>query len=56
MPKEKGWLNAAQAGFRKHRSYEDQVLRVTQAIRDGFQSKKRSLLVLLDYSKAYDKI
>ena len=56
MAEEKGWLNAAQAGFRKRRSCEDQDLRVTQAISDGFQSKKRSVLVLLDYSKAYDKI
>jgi len=54
----KGWINAAQAGFRKHHSCEDQILGVTQSISDGFQTKpgKRSVLVLLDYSKAYDKV
>jgi len=46
MAEEKGWLNAAQACFR---SCEDQILRVTQAISDGFQAKKRTVLVLLDY-------
>jgi len=53
---ETGWLNAAQTGFRKHRSCEDQILRVIQAISDGFLTKRRTVRVLLDYSKAYDKI
>jgi len=58
LAEENGWINSVQAGFRKHHSCEDQILRVTQSISDGFQSKpgKRSVLVLLDYSKAYDKV
>ena len=48
-------LNAQQAAFRKGRSCEDQIIRIMQAVEDGFQQKKsqRSVLVLLDFSKAY---
>ena len=47
-----------QAGFRKDRGCEDQITRVIQQIQDGFHSKpmKRSVLVLLDFSKAYDMV
>ena len=47
-----------QAGFRRGRSCEDQIMKMVQAIEDGFQKKKmeRSVLVMLDYSKAYDKV
>jgi hypothetical protein len=53
-----GWFSHLQAGFRKGRSCEDQILRITQAIEDGFQRKsmERSVLVLLDFSKAYDMV
>ena len=51
-----GWFSSYQAGFRKGRGVEDQVLRVVQKISDGFQRKEKSLLVLLDFSKAYDTI
>ena len=52
------WFNEQQAGFRKGRSCEDQIIRLTQAIEDGFQQKKtrKSVLVLLDFSKAYDTV
>ena len=50
------WLSPLQAGFRKGRGVEDQILRITQRISDGFQRKEKSLLVLLDLSKAYNKI
>ena len=52
------WFSDLQAGFRRGRSCMDQILRITQAIEDGFQSKKleRSVLVLLDYSKAFDQV
>ena len=54
----KGLFNHQQAGFRKGRGCEDQIARVIQAIQDGFNSKpmKRSILVLLDFSKAYDTV
>jgi ribonuclease HI len=58
MAEEQGWFSHLQAGFRKGRSCEDQVLRIVQAIENGFQQKKleRSVMVLLDYSKAYDMV
>jgi ribonuclease HI len=54
----KGWLSKSQTGFRKLRSTEDQVIRITQSISDSFQSKpaKRTMMVLIDYSKAYDRV
>ena len=53
-----GWFSDLQAGFRRGRSCTDQILRISQAIEDGFQSKdlERSVLVLLDYSKAFDTV
>ena len=58
LAESKGWLSGLQAGFRRGRACEDQILRITQAIDDGFQAKpmKRSVLVLLDFSKAYDTV
>ena len=47
-----------QAGFRRGRSCEDQILKLTQAIENGFQKKRmeRSVLVLLDFSAAFDTV
>jgi hypothetical protein len=45
----RGMLNSDQSGFRPKRSTEDQVIRLSQAISDGF-------LALLDFSKAYNKV
>ena len=47
-----------QAGFRARRCSEDQVLKLSQSVLDGFQCKrpKRTVLALLDFSKAYDTI
>jgi hypothetical protein len=52
------WFNPQQAGFRKGRSCEDQIVRIAQAIEDNFQKSpmNRSILVLLDFSKAYDTV
>ena len=54
----KNMLSHLQAGFRRNLSCEDQVLKMTQLIEDGFQRKRcnRSVLVLLDYSKAFDQV
>jgi ribonuclease HI len=52
------WVDE-QAGFRGLRSTEDQVLRISQAISDGFQQRPkahRTVLALLDFSKAYDTV
>jgi hypothetical protein len=54
-----GMLNSDQSGFRPQRSTDDQVIRLSQAISGGFQAKKppnRTVLALLDFSKAYDKV
>ncbi|MEL6855582.1 MAG: endonuclease/exonuclease/phosphatase family protein, partial [Cyanobacteria bacterium J06607_13] len=38
-----GWFSNLQAGFRKTRGVEDQVLRINQRIADGFHQKERSV-------------
>ncbi len=52
------WLCTEQAGFRYNRSCEDQILRLTQSISEGFQATKpkKTVLALLDYSKAFDRV
>jgi hypothetical protein len=52
-------LNPDQSGFCPQRLTEDQVFRLSQVISDGFQAKKpanRTVLALLDFSKAYNKV
>jgi ribonuclease HI len=58
LAEERGMLCDEQAGFRRCRSTEDQVLRMSQDISDGFQRPKseRTVVALLDYSKAYDTV
>ncbi len=53
----RGWLCSELAGFRKFRSCEHQILRITQTISDGFQAAKpqRSLMALLHFSKAFHR-
>jgi ribonuclease HI len=58
MAESNGWFASIQAGFRRGHSCADQIIRITQAIEDGFQQTKmnRAVLVLLDYSKAFDMV
>ncbi len=58
LAKRRAGLCSKQAGFRKLRSCEDQILRITQTISDGFQAAKpqRNLMALLDFSKAFDRV
>jgi ribonuclease HI len=58
LAESRGLLVEDQAGFRGQRSTEDQILRITQSIDDGFQAVPalRSALALLDFSKAYDTV
>ena len=52
-------ISSAQAGFCSLRSAEDQIMRITQAVHDGFQQRKppsRTLLALIDFSRAFDKV
>ena len=50
------WFHDTQAGFRKRRNCTDQILRLVQRVDDGFQKKEKSILALLDLSKAYDRV
>ena len=56
MAERNGWFHQYQAGFRKGRNCSDQILRIVQKIDDGFQQKKKSVIALLDLSKAYDMV
>ena len=56
MAERNGWFHHYQAGFRKGRNCSDQILRIVQKIDDGFQQKKKSVIALLDLSKAYDMV
>jgi hypothetical protein len=58
LAKSRGMLNSDQSGFCPQRSTEDQVIRFSQAISDGFQAKKPpdQTVLALNFSKAYDKI
>ena len=49
-------ITPEQAGFRPHRSTEDQVTYISQKIEDGFQAKKHTLAVWIDMAKAFDKV
>ena len=57
MAESNGWFASIQAGFRRGHNCADQIVRITQAIEDGFQKPEmnRAVLVLLDYSKAFDR-
>ena len=54
----KSLLSPWQAGFRKRRCTTDQCLRLSQFASDSFQStnKERTVIMLFDYSKAYDTV
>ncbi len=58
LAKTRHWLCTEQVGFCKNRSYEAQILRLTQSISDGYQATKptKTGLALLDYPKAFDHV
>ena len=49
-------LDPLQAGFRKHHSTQTALLKLTEDIRIGIDNRKLTLLLLFDFSKAFDKI
>jgi len=55
------WLEAnkvlpdAQSGFRKNKSTQDQILRLTQDIVHGFNNSERTAAIFFDLEKAFDK-
>ena len=52
----KNIITSEQAGFRQHRSTEDQATYITQQIEGGFQDKQHTLTVWTGMEKAYDKV
>ena len=57
MAENNNWFVNQQAGFRRGLCCEDQIIRLVQKVSDGFQQKPplRTVIALLDYSKAYDR-
>lgn len=51
-----GAISDCQAGFRRYRSTVDQVMKLTQAVKDGFHRRQSTLAVLVDFRAAYDKV
>ena len=53
---EKNTITSDQAGFRQHRSTDDQVTYIAQKIDDGFHDNQNTLRVWIDMEKAYNRV
>ncbi|GFQ90139.1 putative RNA-directed DNA polymerase from transposon BS [Trichonephila clavata] len=53
---QKGTISYCQAGFRRHKSTMEQVMKLTQTLRDGFHRRQPILAVLVDFKAAYDNV
>lgn len=51
-----GAVSDCQAGFRQHRCTIDQVVKFTQAVKDGFHHRQSTLAVFIDFKAAYDGV
>ena len=51
-----GWLSVFQAGFREGRGVNDQLVRLSQAVWDGYQRREKTCLVLYDFERAFDRV
>ena len=51
-----GLLSVFQAGFRKGRGVNDQLVRLSQAVWDGYQRREKTCLVLYDLERAFDRV
>jgi hypothetical protein len=51
-------VNRWQTGFQRGKAVEDQIIRVSQSVQDGFEKKpyEKTILVALDCTKAYDRV
>ena len=49
-------LSHRQAGFRRGSCTEDQLLKLTQEIQDGFQEGKHTAAIFVDLQQAYDRV
>ena len=57
LAESKGWISDSQAGFRKLRSCENQLIKIVHHVSDGFQTRfngkpQRTVMAMFDYSKA----
>ncbi|GFW62869.1 multiple RNA-binding domain-containing protein 1 [Trichonephila clavipes] len=52
----KGIISDCQAGFERYRSSMNQVVKLTQAIKDDFHHNKSTLAVLVDFKAACDNV
>ncbi|GFW08095.1 uncharacterized protein LOC103524116 [Trichonephila clavipes] len=50
-----GHISEKQAGFRRTYNMTEQIVRLTQQIKDGFQKKQSTLVVFVDFKSAFDK-
>ena len=48
-------LHPAQSGLRRARCTEDQILKVAQAVAEGFQRRQRTGMALADLRRAFDR-
>jgi ribonuclease HI len=51
-----GCLSVFQAGFRKGKGVNDQLVRLSQAVWDGYQRREKTCLVLYDFERAFDRV
>jgi hypothetical protein len=51
-----GWLTVFQLGFRRNHSTKAAVLKVTVHIRSNMEDGQVTVLVLLDFSQAFDMV
>ncbi|GFV34767.1 probable RNA-directed DNA polymerase from transposon BS [Trichonephila clavipes] len=51
-----GHISEKQAGFRRSYNTTEQIVRLTQHIKDGFQKKQSMLVVLVGFKSAFDRV
>ncbi|GFX43799.1 uncharacterized protein LOC103524116 [Trichonephila clavipes] len=49
-------ISEKQAGFRRKYNTTEQIVRLTQHIKNGFQKKQRTLVVFVDFKSAFDRV
>ena len=51
-----GWFSCFQAGFREGKGVNDQLVRLSQSVWDGWQERLKTCLMLYDFERAYDRV
>ena len=49
-------LTSAQTGFRQHLSTKENVIQLSQDVKEAFNKKQDTLAVFIDFEKAYDSV